>query len=301
MKPILCSALIALIVFSAKAQKKSIVSVNEDADKTEVSLLNDKIHVANNYDGDTTHVRIGRSNIEIIEDEHSTRIDFHKDKKWDKDFHWKKKNKRFNGHWTGFEIGFNGFYNSDYSIYPPDDDDFMELDQPKSLEVNFNFIEYNIALQKSRENIGLLTGMGFSMNNYRFDNPLTIDKQDGIIVAEPLEPDGLKKSKLYVSYLTVPLLLEFQIPVNSFSNKVYFSGGVIGGINIGSRTKIKQNSSKTKDKGSFNVNPFKYALTGRVGLGNISLYATYSLSPLFKDDKGPELFPFSIGLSLVNF
>lgn len=300
MKLILCSALISFVLFSAQAQNKSIVSVNEGIDKTEVSLFNNKIQIVDNYDSDTTHVRIGRSNIEIIEDENSTRIDFHKDKKGDDDFHWEKKNKRFNGHWAGFEMGFNSFYDDDYSIYSIDDD-FMELDQPKSLEVNINFLEYNIALQKDKGNIGLVTGMGYSMNNYRFDNPLTIDKQDGIVVPVSLDPEGIKKTKLYVSYLTVPLLLEFQIPVNGFTNKVFVSGGVIGGVNIGSRTKIKQNSSKTKDKGSFNINPFKYALTGRVGLGDISLYATYNLSPLFKDGKGPELFPFSIGLSLINF
>ena len=295
MKSIISSALIILVFISASAQKKSLVSVNEDADKTEVSIFNDKIHIVDSYDDDTTHVRIGRSNIEIIEDGNSTRVDFHKDK--DSDFHWEKKHKRFNGHWSGFELGFNGFYNEKYFS----DDEFMELDQPKSLEVNLNFLEYNIALQKDRGNIGLITGMGFSMNNYRFDNPLTIDKEDGLIVPVSLDPEGLKKSKLYVSYLTVPLLLEFQIPVNDFSNKIFISGGVIGGVNIGSRTKIKQDSSKTKDKGSFHINPFKYAATARVGLGDISVYAVYNLSPLFKDDKGPELFPFSIGISLINF
>ncbi len=296
MKSILCSALIALLFFSATAQKKSLVSVNEDADKTEVSLFNDKINVVDNYHGDTTHVRIGRSKIEIIEDDNSTRIDFHKNKDWDDDF-WERKHKQFNGHWAGFEMGFNGFYDKKYFTA----DEFMELDQPKSLEVNINFIEYNIALQKDRGNVGLVTGMGFSMNNYRFDEPLTIDKQDGMIVPVSLEPDGLKKSKLYVSYLTVPLLMEFQVPVNNFSKKLFVSGGIIGGVNIGSRTKIKQDGSKKKDKGSFNINPFKYAATARVGLGDISIYAVYNFSPLFKDDKGPELFPFSIGISLINF
>jgi hypothetical protein len=89
--------------------------------------------------------------------------------------------------------------------------------------------------------------------------------------------------------------------VNGRSNQLFVSGGVIGGINLGSHTKVKDKDSKSKDRGSFNIEPFKYALTARVGLKDINLYANYSLSPLFKEDKGPELFPFTIGISLVNF
>ncbi len=295
---IIYSVLLVVCVILAQAQNKTIVHVNEDESKTEVSLFNDRVHVKDDFSGDTTHVRVGRRNFEIIEEDNSTRINYHRDK--DEDFAWDKRHKRFNGHWAGFELGFNSFYDTDYSMYPFNDD-FMELDQPKSMEVNINFLEYNIALQQNREGVGLVTGMGFSMNNYRFDNPITIDRVDRRIVPVPIEENGIKKSKLYVSYLTVPLLLEFQIPVNNFTNRVYISGGVIGGVNVGSRTKIKHDKSKTKDKGSFAINPFKYAATARIGLGDISVYAVYNFSPVFKDDEGPELFPFSVGISLVNF
>ena len=299
MKHFFFSAILITVFIAAQAQSR-LVTVDEDSDQTEVSLFNDKIHVKDNYADDTTYVRIGRHNIEIVEDGNRTHIDVHKDKDWDDDYRWHKNRKLFNGHWAGLELGFNGFYETDYFMYPFDQD-FMEINQPKSFEVNLNFIEYNIALQKDRGNIGLVTGVGYSMNNYRFDEPVTIDKQDGLIVPVYLEGEDFEKSKLFVSYLTVPLLLEFQIPVNNHSNHIYLSGGVIGGINLGSRTKIKMDHSKTKDRGSFNINPFKYAATARIGLKDISVYATYNFSPLFKEDKGPELFPFSIGICLANF
>jgi len=279
---------------------KKIVEVNEDeSGKTEVSLLNGKINILDNSNNDTTSIRVGRRNIEIIEDGGKTDVSIHRIERDENDERRWKRGKHFNGHWAGFELGFNGLAEKDYSLYENPDDDFMELDQPKSMEVNLNFVEYNIVLDNC---IGLVTGMGFSMNNYRFDNDLTLSKgDDGIIHPLSLEGQKVEKSKLTASYLTVPLLLEFQIPVNGRSNRLFISGGVIGGINLGSHTKVKYDDSKEKDRGSFNINPFKCAATVRAGLKDLSLYASYGLTPLFKNNKGPELFPFSIGISLINF
>ncbi len=271
-----------------------LLDVKESGTRTEVALLNNRIYIDDNNSSDTTHIRVGRRKLEIIERNGRTNIDVHRDRSWDDDdYSWKRK--KFNGHWGGFELGINSFYNDGNF----GGSDFMELDQIKSLEVNINFLEYNIVLAEDRA--GLVTGMGWSMNNYRFDNPVTLQRVEGVIVADPIDPDGFKKSKLTVSYLTIPLLLEFQIPVNDGSNQVFLSGGVIGGLNLGSHTKVKTDHAKSKDHGNFNINPFKYSLAGRIGLKDISIYATYSLSKLFKDGGGPELHPFTIGISLINF
>lgn len=286
-----------------KVISKKIVEVNEDASgKTEVTLLDGKINILDNSRNDTTSIRIGRRNIEIVEEGGRTDVSIHRIEKDENEKGWRR-GKHFNGHWSGFELGFNGLANDDYSLYDGTEhsgNEFMELDQPKSMEVNLNFLEYNILLNDN--SIGLVTGMGLSMNNYRFDNDLTIVKGDnGIIQPISLDGEKVEKSKLTASYLTVPLLLEFQIPVNGHSNRLFISGGVIGGINLGSHTKVKYDDSKEKDRGSFNINPFKCSATVRAGLNDLSLYACYGLTPLFKNDKGPELFPFSIGISLINF
>ena len=299
MKTIFLTIVLALLFLSSHAQDSTkvgkLVIVNEDADKTEVSILNDHVYIKDKYDGDTTYIRFGKRNVEIVEKNGQTSIEVHKDDSWvEKDHH--RRHKNFDGHWAAFELGVNGFYDTNYSMY--NGNDFMDLDQPKSLEVNINFWEGDIAIVDNR--IGLVSGMGWTMNNYRFDNPVTIERNDGMIVPVSIDEAGFEKSKLTVSYLTVPLLLEFQIPVNGSSNQLFVSGGVIGGVNIGSHTKVKNEHSKSKNHGSYSINPFKYALTARVGIKDINLFASYSLSPLFKDGKGPELFPFTIGISLFN-
>jgi hypothetical protein len=37
-----------------------------------------------------------------------------------------------------------------------------------------------------------------------------------------------------------------------------------------------------------------------MGYGNFGIYADYHMKPLFKENEGPELYPFSVGVSL-NF
>lgn len=301
MKTLMAVLLIAFCMNAVSAQDTLDVSKASDnkpkiTGTIELSIGNDKKETEH-QENDTTVIRMGKKEIIIIESGNNTHVDIEKsddDDDWDNDH----KNK-FDGHWAGLDIGVNGFTDENYGLYGGLS--FMDLNQSKSLEVNVNFLEYNIGLQQNKDNIGLVTGMGISYNNYKFDNPYTIKKVNGMVEPVLLNADELEKSKLTVAYLTIPLLLEFQIPVNDRSNKLFIAGGIEGGLNIGSHTKVKWNDSKEKERGGFNLNAFKYAAICKVGLNDISLYATYNLSPLFKENKGPGLTPFSIGISFINF
>ena len=239
---------------------------------------------------DTSVMHIGKKEIEVIDNEGRAKIT------WGKHHEKSDNPNRFKGHWEGLEFGFNAFDKTDYSLY--NGNDFMSLNQGKSLEIDFNFYELNISLAKSY--VGLVSGMGLSFNDYRFDNPYTIRKDPEMIEAVPLNTEGLSKSKLAVSYLRVPLLLEFQIPVNHNEGRLYLNAGVIGGVKIGSHTKVKHGDIKDKDHSGFNINSFNYAATARIGYKDMGLFVNYSLTPFFKTGKGPDLTPFTIGISFLN-
>jgi hypothetical protein len=243
-------------------------------------------------DKDTTNVRIGKNDEKVTDQRNN--FEFH----WGKDNDKKEKSKRFNGHWEGVEFGFNGFDKPNYSMYNAAQKDFMALNQGKSAEFNLNFYELNIGLAKSY--VGLVSGMGLSFNSYRFENPFTLEKTTNRTEPLPLDPEKLAKTKLAVSYLNVPLLLEFQIPVNHNEGRLFINAGLVGGVKIGSHTKVKYGDTKDKVRSGFNMNSFKYAATARVGYKDVSLFATYSLTPLFQTGKGPELTPFSIGISFLD-
>jgi hypothetical protein len=105
-----------------------------------------------------------------------------------------------------------------------------------------------------------------------------------------------------MSYLKVPLLL--QINTSNDPNKnVHLAVGVIGGWNIGTMLKTKYTDQgadhKMVQKSNFNATPFTADLTVRVGYRNFGVFANYSLTPLFKTDRGPSVYSNSIGVSLT--
>ena len=241
---------------------------------------------------DTTIVRIGKKDVKVIDHDGGTEII------WGKNKHRKDRSGRFDGHWEGIEFGFNSFAKTDYSMYSPAYNNFMSLNQGKSLEFNLNFYELNIGLSKNY--VGLVSGMGLSFNNYRFENPYTLQQGQNMTLPVLLEENNLSKTKLALSYLNVPLLLEFQIPVNHNEGRLFINGGIIGGVKIGSHTKVKYGEKKDKDRSGFNINSFNYAATARIGYKDICLFAKYNLTPLFENGKGPELTPFTIGISFLD-
>ena len=85
------------------------------------------------------------------------------------------------------------------------------------------------------------------------------------------------------------------------SYPVHLAGGVIGGAKLWSntRTKYQTPSSKAKTRvyGDYNLTSLRYGATVRVGYEFVSLYANYYISSLFKENQGPELYPFAVGLS----
>ena len=260
------------------------VSTNGDSTKVKLGKLNIEV-----VDGPQTEVRIGRN--KLIVDENG-KVQFHKN----------KRSNSFHSHWSGFYIGVNGYLTPSGKIDPSVHDNFMSLNLIKSTNVQFNLFEQNM---KINNNLGFVTGLGIDWRNYRFDHSnvvlqSTAEYFDGTLMNDA----NYKKSKLLVTYLTVPLLLEFQ--TNRFTNKNSFhiAGGISSGLRIGSHSKVKfekQNggSEKNKNRDDFNLNPFKLDATALLGWGNINLYGNYALIDMFKANKGPELRPFSVGLRLV--
>lgn len=241
---------------------------------------------------DSTIIGIGGKELIISETNGNSKVRFRSRR---------RKRRAFNGHWTGIELGVNAFTKEDYSMYADPTNEFMELDLNKSGAFNINFLQYDINLTKRKGNIGIVTGMGLSWYNFRFDKDITIidDEDTDMVMPKYLDQDWhIKKSKLTISYLTVPILLEWQPKIGH--RRIYISGGVIGGLKLRAHTKIKyklDGTHKKKNHDDFNTRPYKVDATFRIGMGDMSIFGTYGLVELFKNGKGPELTPYSIGLA----
>ena len=113
-------------------------------------------------------------------------------------------------------------------------------------------------------------------------------------------PLSLKKSKLTITNLVFPLHIEFGPSLKLDRENIryvttnHFKIGIGGyaGFNIGTKQKLKYNEDdakvKEKIKKDYNTTNFVYGLSSYIGFGNISLYAKYNLSPIFKNQTIKE-------------
>ncbi len=260
---------------------------------------------------DTTEINFKKKKIRITSDERGTSIDvkregrkdssrFDQDDDSDFDFDFGKSKEKFDIHWSGFEFGINNYLNNDFSMKLSEENSFMELNTSKSWNINLNFIEYEVPIIK--ENFGIGTGMGFEFNDYRFDNLAPIKKADDQIISDTSYNNmNVEKAKLTTTYITVPVLFEYQTPVDD-DNKFFITAGIIGGIKIGSHTKIVYNEDgdrkKEKNRGDFYLSPLRYGYTLKMGYGFLKVFANYYETTLFQKDKGPELHPFTVGFNI---
>jgi hypothetical protein len=136
-------------------------------------------------------------------------------------------------------------------------------------------------------------------------------------------PVNMKVNKMVVSYLNVPLLFEYQTNRYRRLNSFHVALGVIAGVRIGSYTKQEYDNKEetyslvdnygntvatfdvehytVRDRGSYHLSPFKVDAAFRVGWSHLNLFATYSLTPMFQKEQGPELYPFTVGISLLGW
>ncbi len=69
------------------------------------------------------------------------------------------------------------------------------------------------------------------------------------------------------------------------------------------KQKYKEDGKKQKEKyrSDFAMNSLRYGLTARVGFDYIKLFVNYDMVPLFQKDRGPEVYPVSVGITLTSF
>ena len=303
MKNLFLTVLILSITLTGFVQNGISQEINsEGIKKLEELELKDTLKAS----GDTTRIKIGKKEVSIFDVDEETEIRVKTIEGSDASDEMKSrmsKVRKFRGHWAGFEVGFNNYVNSDFSTSLDPSMGFMELRASKSLNININFLQYNLKLVGDK--IGLVTGMGLEFNDYRFSNNTSIVRDAGAITEVDLSALNIEKTKLSASYLNIPLLLEFQTPQISRNRRVHMSAGLIGGVKLTSHTKFVYRDSgkkyKDKVKDDFYLSPFRYGVTFRAGYRHLNLYANYYLTPMFENNKGPELYPFSIGLSLIGF
>nr|WP_319400817.1 porin family protein [uncultured Carboxylicivirga sp.] len=299
MNRLLISSIFLFCGLILKAQDKSvtkIVTISDNGQKTEVVVPGINIEV-DDFNDTITKITFGRKRIDFIEDHNKTRVRM-----------VRLPIEKFKGHWAGIDIGFNGYMNSDFSTSLPSDASFMDLNQGKSVTFSINFLQYNIGLQRNKNNLGLVMGSGITWYNYRTDTPYYFVKNSETNITEGVPiPDqyDITKNKITSTFINFPLLLEWQLPASNDAHRFFISAGPYAGFRLWGRSKMVYydggSRNKEKNKQDINVNPFQYGVMVRMGYRFIKLYGSYNFSTFYSSNKGPELYPYTVGLTLLSF
>ena len=274
--------------------------VEEKVQEGEVIITEGQITIIEEGEGepDTTKMKVGNKEIIIITHPNE---DFDLDSEDDSEDESPKRKRKSDAHWAGVDLGctvlMNENFNTDFATTP-----YWKNDPARSTVWNLNLLEHKFNF--GTPFVGLTTGVGFSFTSVAFRDGYIINSSADSLFAVLDTVNTYSKNKLKASYLTIPLLLEFNTNTNSDKN-FYLAAGVVGGVRMTS--KIKRNGEladgkefEEREKGTYSLNPFKLDAALRVGYGSFGIFANYSLLPLFESEKTVEVYPLTFGLSL-NF
>ncbi len=205
-------------------------------------------------------------------------------------------------YWSGLYLGFNGYLSPENSLTLPAESSFMDMKHRRSLEVNLNMKEQKLIIARGENSLlGMVSGIGLTWNNYYLENNVRLvhgQEMLGYVDSE----HNLRTNRLRVFSLKVPLMMQYQYHEPGKRQSFHMSAGIQGAVRLKSHTKVQYrvNDSKQtdRDRNDYYLSPYRLEAIGQIGWERLNLFATYSLTAMFKENKGPELYPFSVGIRL---
>lgn len=164
---------------------------------------------------------------------------------------------------------------------------------------------YELPIGKSQ--FSFAVGSGISSHNFYHNALIKVDSLNvtRLYPIGTLYPNiSYKINKLNLAYLDFPLELRLRT-----KNDIRAALGFRIGVKINSHSKYKgddylNQSGKllhVKFKNVQNTDDLRYGIAMRIGWKFINLTGFYSLSSFFENDKGPQIAPISVGISLMPF
>lgn len=160
-----------------------------------------------------------------------------------------------------------------------------------------------------RFSIGI--GLGIGSSNIFFQNTY-VDlkaKSSTLPFRDVSAENYFKKYKLTTAFLEAPVELRYVTnpvtPDKGFKLAVGAKVGTILSAHTKGKNLVDKNGSTVydskyiaKESDKKFINSTRLAVTGRIGYGNVSFDASYQITNFLKENVGPEIRPYSIGITL---
>ena len=212
--------------------------------------------------------------------------------------------------WWIFDLGFANFIDKSPTLYwlaanpnalpygPAMSPENFSLNNKKSTNVNVWVVTQKLNIYKHK--INLKYGLGVEMFNFRFNKAISF--REDIATNVKYDVVSFTKNKLFVKYLTIPLQINFS-PNPTNKKGFYASIGMSAGYLWNAKNKqISAERGKEKFRGNFNLNDWRFATIGELGLGSVRLYGSFAKNNLFnKNQSFIDMQPFAVGLRFSKF
>lgn len=176
-----------------------------------------------------------------------------------------------------------------------------------SLDRGF-MISYMFDFPIGLSNFSFAVGVNYASHNYYTKNHLFARVEDSELYNFH-KPEGIEieRARLSLNYISAPVELRYF--VKSLPKTLRIHAGIRGGYLVNGFTKY----SGKKDYGDnnfdvvfreYNLNNLENFLIGttlRLGYGRINAFGFFPLTRIFKDNDAVEMFPVSLGFSLILF
>lgn len=160
---------------------------------------------------------------------------------------------------------------------------------------------------KATQRLSAAAGLGVGSDHIFLDNEAVADVRGKTTTMRFYGIDTvsntIKKSKVATAYLEVPVELRYVTKPDQSDKSFKAALGLKVGTMIkgGTRTRLTDPTSapnyllKQSSKNYFNTT--RIVGTARIGYGHFTLFGTYQFTGLLKTGAGPQLKPFTVGLS----
>jgi len=160
---------------------------------------------------------------------------------------------------------------------------------------------------KTTQKLSAAVGLGVGSDHIILDNEAVADVRGKTATMRFYQLDTaastIKKSKVATAYLEVPVELRYVSKPDKSDKSFKAALGLKVGTMIkgGTRTRLTDPTSsagyilKQSSKNYFNTT--RIAGTARIGYGHFTLFGSYQFTGLLKTGAGPQLKPFTVGLS----
>jgi len=150
--------------------------------------------------------------------------------------------------------------------------------------------------------IGISNQGYFSSSQILRDSNVVGENYSDWFKVNDIDGEGVKRTKVTSTYAELPIEIRWRSQPNERGHRWKIMLGVKPGILLDVHDKIRlNNGDKYKNFNFSDHSEYRVNGTLRIAYGKVGLFAGYTVTPWFEEDKGPEMNQLSIGISLLPF